>query len=358
MKLNKFTVSFEEQDMHFLKKYGFFRAARMVKKHYKKHRTPFIHDTYQLANELRIFRKDVFELSKNARKHYNLIMLRKKNGGLRYIHSPDTSLKNAQRRILKSILSNINISPYATAYVTGKNLKDNATPHINHKYLLKMDITDFFGSITYLQVISSAFNANRFPVQIGAILTSLCCLDDVLPQGAPTSPALSNIVMKNFDDIIGAWCKKRNISYTRYCDDLTFSADIPLYNVYLKVKDMLLKRGFELNEDKTKFITNSSSQRVTGLTVNEKVSIPKEYKRQLRQEVYYAIKYGLADSIIKGNKTRYINHGVPNIHSYFSHLKGKMFYVLQIEPENKWFKGATQMLSDKYSYETKCAQCT
>ena len=305
-----------------------------------------------------VFHKDVFRLSKNVRKHYNLIMLRKKNGGLRYIHSPDTSLKNAQRRILKSILSNIKISPYATAYVTGKNLKDNATPHINHKYLLKMDITDFFGSITYLQVISSAFNANRFPVQIGAMLTSLCCLDDVLPQGAPTSPALSNIVMKNFDDIIGAWCKKRNISYTRYCDDLTFSADIPLYNVYLKVKDMLLKRGFELNEDKTKFITNSSSQRVTGLTVNEKVSIPHDYKKELRQEVYYAIKYGLADSILKGKKNEYINRGRLNIHSYFSHLKGKMFYVLQIEPENKWFKGATQMLSDKYSHEAKRTQCT
>ncbi len=358
MKLNKFTVSFEEQDMHFLKKYGFFRAVCMVKKHYKKHRTPFIHDTYQLANELRIFRKDVFKLSKNARKHYKLIMLRKKNGGLRYIHSPDPSLKNAQRRILKSILSNINISPYATAYVKGKNLKDNAEPHINHKYLLKMDITDFFGSITYLQVISTAFNANRFPVQIGAMLTSLCCLDDVLPQGAPTSPMLSNIVMKNFDDIIGSWCKKRNISYTRYCDDLTFSADIPLYNVYLKVKDMLEQRGFEVNEEKTKFITNSSSQRVTGLTVNEKVSIPKEYKRQLRQEVYYAIKYGLADSIIKDNKTEYIKRGVPNIHSYFSHLKGKMFYVLQIEPNNAWFSKATEQLSNKYFYEVKNTRCT
>ena len=348
MKLNKFTVSFEEQDMHFLKKHGLFKAARMVKKHYKKHRTPFIHDTYQLANELRIFRKDVFELSKNARKHYNLIMLRKKNGGLRYIHSPDTSLKNAQRRILKSILSNIKISPYATAYVTGKNLKDNAIPHTNHKYLLKMDITDFFGSITYLQVISSAFNANRFPVQIGAMLTSLCCLDDVLPQGAPTSPALSNIVMKNFDDIIGAWCKKRNISYTRYCDDLTFSADIPLYNVYLKVKDMLLKRGFEVNEEKTKFITNSSSQRVTGLTVNEKVSIPRDYKRKLRQDIYYALKFGLADSAIRTGKNEFIKNGVLDREAYYKHLKGKALYVLQAEPNNKWFADSIEKLYDKY----------
>ena len=358
MKLNKFTVSFEKQDMSFLKKYGLFKATRMVKKHYKKYRTPFIHDTYQLANELHIFHREVFELSKNTKKHYKLIMLRKRSGGLRFIHSPDALLKFTQQRILKNILEHIEISPYATAYAKGKNLKDNATPHTNHKYLLKMDITDFFGNITYLQVISTAFNSKRFPVQIGAMLTSLCCLNEVLPQGAPTSPMLSNIVMKGFDDIIGAWCKKRNISYTRYCDDLTFSADTPLYNVYVKVRDMLEKRGFEVNEEKTKFISNSSSQRVTGLTVNEKVSIPHDYKKELRQEVYYAIKYGLADSIIKGNKTRYINRGTPNIHSYFSHLKGKIFYVLQIEPQNKWFADATQKLNDKYAHEAKSALCT
>ena len=83
MKLNKFTVSFDGQDMYFLKKYGLFKAARMVKKHYKNHNTPFIHDTYQLANELCLLRKNVFELSKNTRKHYKLIMLKKKKGGFR-----------------------------------------------------------------------------------------------------------------------------------------------------------------------------------------------------------------------------------------------------------------------------------
>ncbi len=92
----------------------------------------------------------------------------------------------------------------------------------------------FFGSITYLQVISSAFNSKMYPAQIGAILTSLCCKDDVLPQGAPTSSALSNIVMKNFDDILGNWCREKYITYTRYCDDLTFSADIPLQKYLLQ----------------------------------------------------------------------------------------------------------------------------
>ena len=351
MKLNRFTVAFEQQDMHFLKKHGLIKATSIVRKHYNKNKTPFINDTYQLAYAVGVLRKELFELSKHAKEHYKLILLKKKNGGVRYIHSPDRNLKYAQSRILRNILEHIEISPYATAYIKGKNLKDNATPHTNHKYLLKIDITDFFGSITYLQVISTAFNAKRFPVQIGAMLTSLCCLDDVLPQGAPTSPMLSNVVMKNFDNIIGDWCKERGITYTRYCDDLTFSANTPLYNVYIKVKNMLDQNGFEVNEDKTKFITNSSSQRVTGLTVNEKVSIPKKYKRQLRQEVYYAIKYGIADSIIKGNKTDYMKCEVPNIDSYYNHLQGKMIYVLEIEPENKWFANAINKLEAKYYNE-------
>ena len=358
MKLNKFTVSFEHQDMHFLKKYGLFKAANMVKKHYKKHNTPFIHDTYQLACEVGVLRKDLFRLSKNSRKHYKSIMLRKKNGGLRFINSPNSDLKYAQSRILKNILEYIEVSPYATAYIKGKKLNDNAAPHTNHKYLLKMDITDFFGSITYLQVISTAFNSSRFPVQIGAMLTSLCCLNDVLPQGAPTSPMLSNIVIKNFDNIIGDWCKERNIAYTRYCDDLTFSADIPLYNVYIKVKDMLEKSGFEVNENKTKFISNSSSQRVTGLTVNEKVSIPREYKRELRQEVYYVLKFGFAENILRKNKIEYLKHEVADIDSYYKRLQGKILYVLQVEPDNKWFINARESLREKYNKIISQAQCT
>ena len=348
MKLNKFTVSFEEQDMNFLKEFGIFKSSSIVRKHYKKHKTPFIYDTYQLARTIAVPRNMLFELARCAQKHYKLIMLRKKNGGLRYIHSPDKDLKHAQVQILKKVLNNIEVSQYATAYIKGKKLKDNASPHINHKYLLKMDITDFFGSITYLQVISSAFNSNMYPVQIGAMLTSLCCLNDVLPQGAPTSPMLSNIVMKNFDDIIGNWCKEKNITYTRYCDDLTFSADIPLYNVYLKASDMLMRRGFEVNENKTKFITNSSSQRVTGLTVNEKVSIPREYKRQLRQEIYYALKFGFAESIMQGNKFNFIEKGSPKCEKYFHHLKGQVYYVLQIEPNNIWFWEAAEKLDIAY----------
>ena len=204
-----------------------------------------------------------------------------------------------------------------------------------------MDITDFFGNITYLQIISTAFPSTIYPKHIGAILTSLCCKDDVLPQGAPTSPALSNIIMKRFDDILGEWCNKRNVTYTRYCDDLTFSSDKPLQHVYQKARDMIEKWGFQVNEKKTHFITNANRQTVTGLTVNQKVSVPADYKRQLRQELYYAIKFGLADAILKGEREQFIDQtGNPMVSRYYHHLKGKTSYLLQIEPESSWFSNA------------------
>lgn len=344
MKENSFTVSFEQHDMPFLKKYGLFKAMRKVRNHNKKYKVPFIDDTYQLAHALSITRKQLFDLSRNANKHYKQILLKKRKGGVRVINAPDPELKDIQRRILRRILYKSEISKYATAYAPDRKLKDNATPHVNHKYLLKMDITDFFGSITFLEVISSAFNSKIYPTQIGAMLTALCCKDEVLPQGAPTSPMLSNIVMKNFDNAIGGWCEKRDITYTRYCDDLTFSADIPLYNVYQKVEDMLIQRGFEVNESKTKFITNSGRQTVTGLTVNEKVSIPRDYKRQLRQEIYYALKFGLSESIVYGNKTEFMDSRGPNCWRYYQHLKGKLNYVFQVEPNNMWFRDADEKL--------------
>ena len=350
MKYENGILSFDASDAHFVAKHGLRETVKLASNHYDNYQTPFIRDTFQLAHVVGTFQKSLFAFSKSTSQHYKRITLRKKNGGTRVIHAPDSQLKYMQMNILRNILSKIEVSPYATAYVKGKRLQDNAAPHIRHRYLLKMDVTDFFGSITFLEVISAAFPSKMYPAQIGAMLTSLCCLGDVLPQGAPTSPALSNIVMRNFDDILGSWCQKRGITYTRYCDDLIFSADRPLYGVYCKATELLEARGFQVNEKKTTFVTNASSQRVTGLAVNEKVSIPKEYKRQLRQELYYALKFGLENSILHGNKTNYVFDGVPDAGGYYAHLSGKLQYVLQIEPHNAWFADAAQRLYEKYYY--------
>ena len=245
------------------------------------------------------------------------------------------------------ILSQLPVSKFATAYQKGSSTRKNAEPHIGKKNLLKLDITDFFGSISFEQVLCAAFNTRYVSKQVGFLLTSLCCKNDALPQGSPTSPALSNIVMRRFDDQIGRWCNQRQITYTRYCDDMTFSSDRPLYGVYQKVKKMLFEMGFELNEAKTHFISNADRQTVTCLVVNEKLSIPSSYKRNLRQEVYYTLKFGIEDSIVHGNRLNFLEDGQPiRCPTYMTHLIGSVQYVLQIEPENRWFLNAKQKLLD------------
>ncbi len=338
------TVHFEKHDAHFIRKFGRENAAEMVLDFKSVSELPFIYDTYQLAHFLSIERKELFYLCRHINRHYRTITIKKKSGADRILHAPDARLKAIQKTILTQMLSKLPVSEYATAYHVGSRLYDNALPHCGKRYLLKIDISDFFGSILFYRIYINAFNTRIFPKQIGAMLTTLCCLDDVLPQGASTSPALSNIVMKQFDDYIGLWCNRRSIAYTRYCDDMTFSSDKPLYAVYRKVKAVLEDMGFELNENKTVFITNANRQSVTGLTVNEKVSVSPDYKRTLRQEVYYALKYGFENAILYADRKEFITYGNADVKRYFNHLFGRVNYILQIEPHNSYFIEAKEKM--------------
>ncbi len=347
-------VVFQPCDMLFLKKYGIDEATRMIEDFYflNSIKLPFVTDSRQLASTLRIRAKHLYSVLKSINSHYTTHKFVQKNGKVRIINEPSISLKSIQRTIYYVILQHLTVSKYAKAYRPRVTIKQNAVPHIGKKYLLKMDIKDFFPSITFTRVYGAAFNANLFPKHIGTILTTLCCKDDCLPQGAPTSPALSNLVMKNFDEFLGKWCEEKGIAYTRYCDDLTFSSDKPLYGVYLKAKSMLENMGFEVNEKKTKFITSGNRQTVTGLTVNQKLNISSVYKRKLRQDVYYALKFGPESAIIRGRHENYIDNGKTLNAGYLYHLLGKVNYVLSIENDNKWFYEAKCYLTDmilKYS---------
>ena len=347
------TVTFEECDMAFVKKFGILEAADMVLDFKAVHSLPFLYDTYQLADFFATGRKKLFYFAKNADREYRPLTIKKKSGGIRKLYAPNPELRSYQNKIRRQILAKLPVSPYAAAYVRGRTLAQNAAPHVGKRYLLKLDITDFFGSIRFFQVYSAAFNTRYFPRQIGVMLTSLCCREDVLPQGAPTSPALSNLVMRNFDNSIGKWCAARGIAYTRYCDDMTFSADRPLFAVYQKAKSMLEEMGFELNERKTRFVTSANRQSVTGLTVNEKVSVSGDYKRGLRQEVYYALKFGPAESIRHANRADFIGEKGPEEARYLNHLIGKLHFVLQIEPENAWFRDALQKVEQRQESQYK-----
>ncbi len=337
-------VWFDAHDKFFVEKFGVIEATKMVLDFKVHSNIPFVYDTHQLGGYLCVNPKEIWRIVRNVNKMYKTFEVPKKSGGTRKLCAPKSNLKLIQQRILKCFLAKMPVSQYATAYIKGKTLCENANPHTNKKYLLKMDICDFFGSIHFDRVHSTVFNTRLFPKQIGVVLTKLCCRDDALPQGAPTSPALSNLVMKRFDDYIGSWCKARGISYTRYCDDMTFSADKPLYSVYAKVKMALEDMGFEINTKKTRFVSACARQSVTGLTVNDHVAVSRDYKRELRKEVHYVLKFGLAQNIMNGDKVDFVKNCTPDTATYYNNLVGRINFVLQIEPENRWFKNALREL--------------
>lgn len=332
-------VTFRKEDDNFVKMFGLMKAAEIALEHQKNHKTPFIHDLFQLAAFLGLGKKEFFKLLKNVSNEYRFFKIQKKKGGFRDIFAPSPTLSYVQSVINRKILSCYDLSPYAKAYVKGGKLSENAAPHTNKKFILKMDITDFFGSISFEQVISTVFNKNYFPPSVGYALTTLCCYKGYLVQGTPTSPALSNLILKHFDDIMGKWCEKRNISYTRYCDDITFSADEPLFSAYSKAKSFLTEIGFEINKKKTRFVKNTSCQTVTGLVVNEKVTVPKEYRRDLRQKIHYFLKYGDNDTAFKESGKTY--------NSYANYLLGRANYVLSIQQDDKFLRDSLSKLRKK-----------
>ena len=273
--------------------------------------------------------KTIYSITNNIENNYKVYKIKKRNGKLRTIHEPDKLLKHIQKQILNNILNNKEMSIYAKAYHPGISLKENALPHINKDLILKLDIKDFFENINFIDVYNACFPIEYFPKSVGMILTYLCTYQDHLIQGAPTSAYISNLVMKDFDNVIGEWSNSNNISYTRYSDDMTFSGDFNPSEIITKVRKMLSKLGLELNDDKIHVIKKSANQNVTGLVVNEKVQTSNKYRKKIRQEVYYIKKYGLSSHLKRLN--------IQDKDKYLHSLYGKILYVLQIDKNNQEF---------------------
>lgn len=338
-------VRFEEPDRHFVERFGADEAEEMVLDYAVSSARPFLFDVYQLADFLGTDCHRLYALTNHCASHYRHFRIPKGNRGYRHLYAPKGTLKSIQRKILRGILDCYPISSYATAYHKGASLYQNAEPHSHKAFVLKMDIVDFFGSISFQTVYNTVFNTRYFPVAIGTMLTELCCRYESLPQGAPTSPAISNIVMKFFDDVMGSWCARQGIAYTRYCDDITFSGNQNLYPAYIKAKSLLESMRFEVNAEKTKFISQNRRQKITGIVVNEFPQVPKEYRRKLRQELYYFHKYGAEDVILRNDLRDFITEdNEPLVSRYVSHLRSKVNYILQIDPENEEFLKEKELL--------------
>ncbi len=285
-----------------------------------------------LEQDLGFSARTLYALSNDIEKHYKQIRIPKKKGGFRTLSVPDDLLKTVQKKIAKVILSTSPVSEFATAYKPGASVQKNAKKHIGKEKVLKLDIKHFFDSIIYSTVKEKAFPKARFSESNRILLTMLCYYHDILPQGAPTSPAITNIIMCDFDEKVGKWCNEKDIDYTRYCDDMTFSGSFDEAEVISFVSKELRKMGFFLNKRKTSVATQGKRQSVTGIIVNEFANTAVEYRKKLRQEVYYCKKYGVRQHIDRAGINAYDEK------SYLLGLYTKLTYALNTNPNDAQIK--------------------
>ncbi len=255
---------------------------------------PVIFDKEHLSLLLGIEEKYLNKLFIIPHRFYKTYKLKKKKNGFRIISIPNVRLKCIQRWILDNIIYNIPVSNIATGFVKEKSILTNAKQHVNKSLVITMDIENFFPSISFERVYN-IFYYYGYTKEVAYILSRICTLNNQLPQGAPTSPYLANIICKKMDKRINQLCRKINASFTRYADDITISGDKNIIEYIGLISKIIEEEGFRINSLKTRAMYQNRKQMVTGLIVNNKISVPKEKIRKLRQDIYYIKKYGVTD---------------------------------------------------------------
>lgn len=256
--------------------------------------------------------------------YYSIVEIPKKSGGIRVIKIPAMNLKVIQRWILDNILFYIPVSSYATGFCKKRSIVNNAERHIGKQCIINLDIENFFPTICIEQIFR-IFYYYGYTKEISYLLARLCTNDGYLPQGSPASPYISNIVCLKLDKRLSSLAKKYRCDYSRYADDITFSGEYGIEKIIDISKDIIIDEGFSVNERKTRIAYKHQRQEVTGLIVSEnKVSVPKKYKRKLKQEIYFCKKFGVEN---------HLHHISCKKRFYKEHLYGKAYFVHMVEPD-------------------------
>lgn len=281
---------------------------------------PLLSDAFSLADNMKISVNELrflaFNRSVSKVSHYVRFKIPKKTGGERLISAPMMRLKNAQYWILANILEKVDLHQAAHGFVSQKSIVSNATPHLQSEVVINLDLKDFFPTITQERV-KGVFRKLGYSHNIATTLSLICTEADTegveldgetwyiatgerrLPQGAPTSPALTNILCRRLDNRLQGLADKLGFTYTRYADDMTFSGKkegIKNVNLLLKcVNQIVTDEGLTIHPDKTKVMRKGSRQEVTGITVNETPSVCRKKLKQFRALLYQLEKDGTTE---------------------------------------------------------------
>ncbi|MCJ7484045.1 MAG: reverse transcriptase family protein [Thermodesulfovibrionales bacterium] len=297
---------------------------------------------------------DLLEIEKNKlnyhlyvlspSKKYSTFMIKKKGGGKREITAPISPIKILQRKLSKALELIFTPKNCIHGFIRGRNILSNARAHQKKRFVLNLDLKDFSPSIHFGRVrglfMGIPYNLNK---DVSTILAQICCHDGKLPQGAPTSPIISNMICAKLDSNLKKLAKENQCVYTRYADDITFSTNrskFPSPIAYLtesgeteignELSKLIEINGFEINPFKNRLQFKYQRQSVTGLTVNRYANINRKYLKKLRAILFAWKKYG-----IESTSTNYFNKfpdrdysdKETNIDLFKQIMKGKIDFI-------------------------------
>ncbi|WP_220025589.1 reverse transcriptase domain-containing protein [Idiomarina fontislapidosi] len=248
----------------------------------------------------------------SKRKLYRSFEIPKKSGGMREITTPIKPLKEIQRKLKPLIEPYTSHREAAHGFIEGKSIVSNASRHVRKNFVFNLDLLDFFGSINFGRVKrlfeSAPFN---LPAKVATVVAQIVCFDNQLPQGAPTSPLISNLIAFKLDGNLTALARRAGVNYSRYADDLTFSSnslnllknhgiltidESAQVKVGKDLKNIIKANGFDINVNKTRLQGRGQHQGVTGITVNRKVNVTRSFVRKTASILYSICKWGSANA--------------------------------------------------------------
>lgn len=286
--------------------------------------------------------------------------LPKKTGGFRLISAPMPDLKEAQIWILENILNRVQVHEAAHGFLPERNIVSNAEKHVGAKIVINFDLENFFPSITYNRV-KGIFRSFGYAEALATVFALICTAPETeeveidgktffvalgeraLPQGSPASPAISNIASRRLDKSLSKIAANLDFRYSRYADDLTFSAenkDAEVSKLMTQIRFVIGKQGFKVNESKTRVLRKGRQQEVTGIVVNEKISLDRKTLRKFRAVLHQAETKGL-EGLRWGNSPDLI-----------AALKGYANFVLMVDREKgHLFQQQIRRIAEKYDWE-------
>lgn len=286
---------------------------------------PPIIDLNHLSNMMGIKEAKLTAIIKCQNLFYRSFRIPKRSGGTRAIDVPSPDLLEAQRWVHKNILARVAVHECAHGFAQGRSIITNATIHAKQKYLLRLDIKEFFPSITQKRGIE-IFLRQGYSFQVSYCLSAICFKDKVLPQGAATSPYISNIVAKRLDKRLSALADKMALRYSRYADDIFVSGSAIDQRVIVLASYIINHEGFLINPEKTRLSGPKEKKILAGISIsNGALALPRKTIRDIKRDAHYILKFGYIEHMIHTGKFD------PML---IERLLGRLNFWAQVEKEN------------------------